>query len=224
MLNQLLTAWRARRVLIVGRADRISLFAQAFLAELGARPARIAPGQDAETLCRALSEGRVSAILVPCLRALAPEDDLLAQLHALLTLLGEAREAGAFLAAIAREHAGRGERLAFIAGGETVVHVRGTGLGGRSQELALAAAKGIDGLEGALVFSVGSDGTDGPTDAAGGMVTGRTCGLLRAAGADIEAALDGNDAYHALEKCGGLIFTGPTGTNVNDLSVVLVEG
>lgn len=136
----------------------------------------------------------------------------------------EAREAGAFLAAIAREHAGRGERLAFIAGGETVVHVRGTGLGGRSQELALAAAKGIDGLEGALVFSVGSDGTDGPTDAAGGMVTGRTCGLLRAAGADIEAALDGNDAYHALEKCGGLIFTGPTGTNVNDLSVVLVEG
>lgn len=94
MLHQLNTAWRARRVLIIGRADRVSLFAQAFLAELGARPARIAPGQDAETLCRALSEGRISAILVPCLRQLAPEDDLLAQLRALLTLLGEAREAG----------------------------------------------------------------------------------------------------------------------------------
>lgn len=136
----------------------------------------------------------------------------------------EAREAGAFLAAVAREHAGRGRRLAFIVGGETVVHVRGSGLGGRNQELALAAAKGIAGLRNVLVLSVGSDGTDGPTDAAGGWVTGETCAALREAGMDADAALDDNDAYHALEKCGGLIVTGPTGTNVNDVSVVLVRG
>lgn len=94
MLNQLHTAWRARRVLLVGRADRICLFMQAFLEELGAKTARIAPGTDAETLCRALSDGRISAIVVPDTRALALQEEPVAHLSALLLLLGEAREAG----------------------------------------------------------------------------------------------------------------------------------
>ena len=134
----------------------------------------------------------------------------------------EAREAGAFLAAIARSQAGRGRR-AFILGGETVVHLTGDGLGGRNQELALSAARGMDGLTGALLFSVGSDGTDGPTDAAGGWVDGNTAAALREKGIDIEQVLARNDAYRALQACGGLITTGPTGTNVNDLTVLLVE-
>ena len=91
----------------------------------------------------------------------------------------EAREAGSFLGSIARTHAGQGKKLAFLAGGETVVHLTGTGLGGRNQELALAAAPMIAGLD-AAVFSVGSDGTDGPTDAAGGYVDGSTAAALRA--------------------------------------------
>ncbi len=134
----------------------------------------------------------------------------------------EAREAGAFLAAIARSQAGRGRR-AFILGGETVVHLTGDGLGGRNQELVLSAARGMDGLTGALLFSVGSDGTDGPTDAAGGWVDGNTAAALREKGIDIEQVLARNDAYRALQACGGLITTGPTGTNVNDLTVLLVE-
>ena len=139
------------------------------------------------------------------------------------SLTCEAREAGSFLAAIAREHADSPEPLAFIAGGETVVHLTGHGLGGRNQELALSAAKGLDGLPGTLLFSVGSDGTDGPTDAAGGIVTGETAALLRAKGVDIDVALADNDAYHALSACNGLIMTGPTGTNVNDLTVLLIQ-
>ena len=69
---------------------------------------------------------------------------------------------------------------------------------------------------------MGSDGTDGPTDAAGGIVTGETASVLRAKGVDIDAVLADNDAYHALDACGGLIITGPTGTNVNDLTVLLI--
>ena len=135
----------------------------------------------------------------------------------------QAREAGAYLASVARENAGNGKKLAFVIGGETVVKVTGTGKGGRNQELALAAAAGIEGLPGVAIFSVGSDGTDGPTDAAGGYVDGQTAGKLRSSGVDIQQALQNNDAYHALEKTGGLIFTGPTGTNVNDVAVVLIE-
>ena len=133
-----------------------------------------------------------------------------------------ARDAGSFLASIARDHAATGRPLAFICGGETVVRVTGGGLGGRNQELALAAAPGIAGLDGVCVFSVGSDGTDGPTDAAGGYVDGGTVERLRAAGWTVDAALSNNDAWHALSACGGLIVTGPTGTNVNDLSVALI--
>lgn len=134
----------------------------------------------------------------------------------------EARDAGRFMASIAKSHAGSGEALAFIAGGETVVHLKGGGLGGRNQELALAAASGVAGLE-AAVFSFGSDGTDGPTDAAGGYVDGESRADMAAAGVDAEQALADNDSYHALEAADGLLITGPTGSNVNDVAVALVR-
>ena len=135
----------------------------------------------------------------------------------------EAREAGCFLAAIARTHAREGA-YAYIAGGETVVQLKGKGRGGRNQELALAAAEGIAGLTNVAVFSVGSDGTDGPTDAAGGYVDGGTVAALAREGKSAAAALAENDAYPALNAVGGLIMTGPTGTNVNDVAVLLIRG
>ncbi len=134
----------------------------------------------------------------------------------------QAREAGSFLASVLRTHADDDRSLAFIAGGETVVKLTGDGLGGRNQEIALAAAEGISGMRGAAVFSVGSDGTDGPTDAAGGYADGDTKKELEDAGLGIDAVLADNDAYHALQKTGGLIITGPTGTNVNDVAVALL--
>ena len=104
-----------------------------------------------------------------------------------------------------------------------MVHLCGKGLGGRNQELALAAAEGLAGIPGAAVFSVGSDGTDGPTDAAGGYVDGESLDALKAKGIRLQDALARNDSYHALDAIGGLIRTGPTGTNVNDFSVVLMD-
>ena len=144
---------------------------------------------------------------------------------ALLTdcLCCEAREAGSFLASVARSHADGGRNLAFIAGGETVVHLTGGGQGGRNQELALAAAECIQGLDNAAVFSFGSDGTDGPTDAAGGFADGDTASVLAAKGLSIFKTLADNNAYNALSACGGLIVTGPTGTNVNDAAVALIR-
>ena len=135
----------------------------------------------------------------------------------------QAKEAGSFLASILKTHAAEGGKLAFLAGGETVVQLTGHGKGGRNQELALAAAEGICGLRGAAVFSVGSDGTDGPTDAAGGYADYETAGELKAQGLEIYQVLQDNDAYHALKKTGGLIVTGPTGTNVNDVAVALLD-
>ena len=134
----------------------------------------------------------------------------------------QAREAGSFLGSILKTYAGMGQKVAFIAGGETVVKLTGKGLGGRNQELALAAAAVIDGIPGTAVFSVGSDGTDGPTDAAGGYVDSHTAGALRAQGISIHQVLQDNDAYHALQTVGGLVITGPTGTNVNDVAVALL--
>ena len=157
-----------------------------------------------------------AAAAVQC-RALGYEPVLLTD-----QLCCEAREAGSFLASVLRTHAGDGRRLAFLAGGETVVHLTGKGLGGRNQELALAAAPGIAGLN-AAVFSVGSDGTDGPTDAAGGYVDGDTNAALQAAGLDVFEVLKQNDAYHALKAVDGLLVTGPTGTNVNDVAVALLR-
>ena len=135
----------------------------------------------------------------------------------------EARDAGSFLGSVARTHAGQGKKLAYIAGGETVVHLTGKGLGGRNQELALAAAPALAG-QNAAVFSVGSDGTDGPTDAAGGYVDGGTAAALEAKGWNVFDTLQNNDAYHALHAVEGLIITGATGTNVNDVAVVLIGG
>lgn len=135
----------------------------------------------------------------------------------------EAREAGSFLASILQTHAGSGKNMAFIAGGETVVHLTGKGRGGRNQELALGAAALIDGLPGMAVFSVGSDGTDGPTDAAGGYTDTDTVAELKAKGIDLFAILKDNDAYNALKAVDGLIMTGPTGTNVNDVAVALLR-
>ncbi len=135
----------------------------------------------------------------------------------------EAREAGSFLGSIAKSWQNIDRSMAFIAGGETVVHLTGKGKGGRNQEIALSAARLIAGLTDTAVFSVGSDGTDGPTDAAGGYADGNTAGVLAAQGVSIDAVLADNDAYHALKSCGGLIITGPTGTNVNDVSVVLIK-
>ena len=134
----------------------------------------------------------------------------------------QAREAGLFLAEIARTHQHPDKPMAFIAGGETVVKIIGNGKGGRNQELALAAAPGISGCN-AAVFSVGSDGTDGPTDAAGGYVDGDTLTTLRAAQIDPVDFLNQNDSYTALQAAKGLLFTGPTGTNVNDVAVVLIR-
>ena len=134
-----------------------------------------------------------------------------------------ARDAGSFLASIAQSHQESTSSLAFIAGGETVVQLTGTGLGGRNQELALAAAQEIAGCKDTAVFSFGSDGTDGPTDAAGGYCDGETRAALAAKGISIPDVLQQNDSYHALQACGGLILTGPTGTNVNDLSVLLIR-
>lgn len=135
----------------------------------------------------------------------------------------EAREAGAFLAAIARTHQNAQRSLAFLAGGETVVHLTGSGRGGRNQELAIAAAPGISGLKDTAVFSVGSDGTDGPTDAAGGFVTDKTQKYLAEKGIRVYDVLRENDAYNALDACEGIIRTGATGTNVNDVAVLLIK-
>ncbi len=135
----------------------------------------------------------------------------------------EARDAGSFLASIAEYHNNSEESLAFIAGGETIVHLKGTGLGGRNQEIALGAAEQLSKLDNVAIFSIGSDGTDGPTDAAGGYADNNTKAVLKEKNVDIFEVLNNNDAYNGLKKCDGLIITGPTGTNVNDLSVLLIK-
>ena len=145
----------------------------------------------------------------------------------------EAAEAGKFLAAIAYDIQDTQVDLckeqlihfqkpcAIIVGGETVVKVNGNGKGGRNQELALSAARGIAGLCDTVIFSLGSDGTDGPTDAAGGMVDGDTVARLGAIGVNIDKILANNDSYNGLKAIDSLIITGPTGTNVNDVAVLL---
>jgi hydroxypyruvate reductase len=141
------------------------------------------------------------------------------------TLEGEASEVGKVLAALARELVRFRRPIAppalLVAAGETTVTVRGSGKGGRNQELALSAALGIEGLSGVAILSLGTDGRDGPTDAAGGMVDGGTTARIRTAGVDPEGALVENDSYHALKAASDLLVTGPTGTNVADLYLVL---
>lgn len=134
----------------------------------------------------------------------------------------EAKEAGSFLASIAKTYYKTDKKLAYIAGGETIVNITGHGKGGRNQEIALSAADGIKDMSNVAVFSIGSDGTDGPTDAAGGYCDGDTANVLKNNGIDIFDVLKNNDAYNALRLTDGLIITGPTGTNVNDVSVLLI--
>jgi glycerate-2-kinase len=141
-------------------------------------------------------------------------------------LEGEARHVGVFLASIAREISMSGNPIAkpacLIVGGETTVTVTGGGLGGRNQEIVLASVRKLNGLNGVVVASVSTDGVDGPTDAAGAIADGRT--LVRAAKAGLtpEDYLTENDSYNFFSKIDDLIFTGPTGTNVNDVSIVIV--
>jgi hydroxypyruvate reductase len=135
---------------------------------------------------------------------------------------GEAREAARVLAGILREVDASGHPLArpacIVAGGETTVTIRGEGRGGRNQELALAAAFSLRGLERVLLASIGTDGSDGPTDAAGAWVDGSTLDRAMAHGLDPAASLAANDSYNFFDALGkGLIRTGPTQTNVNDL-------
>lgn len=139
---------------------------------------------------------------------------------------GEAREVAKVAAAVAREIARYNRPVpkpaCVIMGGETTVTLKGRGLGGRNQEIALAAAIAIEGLPDTLIAALGTDGTDGPTDAAGAVATGDTVRRARAIGLDAQARLADNDAYHFFQPLGDLIITGPTGTNVNDLLFILV--
>lgn len=142
------------------------------------------------------------------------------------SLTGEAREVGGVLAAIAREMRVSGRPLAspacLVAAGETTVTVRGQGRGGRNQELALGAALGLEGIESVLVASAGTDGIDGPTNAAGAWADGETLARAAMRGLDARAALEDNDAYGFFKPLGDLILLGATGTNVMDVQVVLV--
>jgi hydroxypyruvate reductase len=139
---------------------------------------------------------------------------------------GEAREAAKVAAALAKGIRAHGDPLpspaCLVWGGETTVTVRGEGKGGRNQELALAAALALDGWPDVLVMALATDGTDGPTDGAGAVITGETVARAHAMGLDPWAALEANDSYLFFDALGDLIRTGPTGTNVNDLLFVLV--
>ncbi len=141
---------------------------------------------------------------------------------------GEAQGAANLHAAIVKEVLESGNPLAppcaIVSGGEATVVVRGEGMGGPNQEFALAIAVELEGVEGWAALAVDTDGNDGPTDAAGGLVTGETAAAIREGGVDPAEALAENDAYHALEAGDALVSTGSTGTNVNDLRVVLVSG
>jgi glycerate-2-kinase len=141
-------------------------------------------------------------------------------------LCGEAREAGRLFARLARRIRTRGTPVrppaCVIAGGELTVTVRGRGRGGRAQEFALAAAAGIAGLPNVWIAGFATDGTDGPTDAAGAVVDGGTLARARARGLNIARLLRRNDSYRFFRRAGGHIVTGPTGTNVNDLYIVIV--
>ena len=139
---------------------------------------------------------------------------------------GEARQVARVLAAVGKECARSGHPLpppaCFVAGGETTVTITGKGAGGRNQELALAAAIALDGWPRVALATLATDGGDGPTDAAGAFVTGDIVRRARAQGLAARAYLENNDSYHFFQKLGDLVMTGPTGTNVNDLTFILV--
>jgi hydroxypyruvate reductase len=139
---------------------------------------------------------------------------------------GEAREVAKVFAAVAKEilHSDRpvGRPACMVAGGETTVTVRGNGLGGRNQELALSAALEIASLEDVMIIPLATDGTDGPTDAAGAIADGSTLRRAQEAGLSATQYLADNDSYHFFQQLGDLLITGPTNTNVNDLTFTFV--
>ncbi len=143
------------------------------------------------------------------------------------SLEGEARHIGTAFAAIAKEIHAKGHPLpkpcAIIAGGETTVTVTGNGKGGRSQEVSLGAAIKIDKLEGTAFASIGTDGIDGPTDAAGALIDSSTLSRARELGLKPLKSLENNDAYHFFDEISDLVFTGPTGTNVMDLLILICK-
>jgi hydroxypyruvate reductase len=139
-------------------------------------------------------------------------------------LQGEARQAGRALGAIARQVAATGEPIprpaCLVAGGETTVTLQSDGLGGRNQELALGAVRDLAGLPDVALVTLATDGDDGPSDAAGALVTGDTLARAQALGLTPEDHLRRNDSYHFFEPLGDLLKPGPTQTNVNDLSFI----
>jgi glycerate-2-kinase len=144
------------------------------------------------------------------------------------SLTGEAKDAAKWLAREARKRGSaevqkNRKPLCLISGGETTVTVKGNGLGGRNTELALAFALEIEGIDGITLLSAGTDGTDGPTDAAGAFADSDTVKRAKALGIDPVEYLDNNDSYNFFRKTGGLFITGPTGTNVMDLQIVLLD-
>ncbi len=144
------------------------------------------------------------------------------------TVTGDCRGAASIYAAMIREVIESGNPAeapcALVSGGEATVVVRGDGIGGPNQEFCLALAAELEGVEGWAAFAADTDGNDGPTDAAGGIVDGETARKMRGAGVEPSEALANNDSRAALDAGGGLLITGPTGTNVNDLRVALVGG
>ncbi len=135
-----------------------------------------------------------------------------------LGLQGEAREAGLDLARVLRAKSMVKDRpFCLIAGGETTVTIRGDGKGGRNQELALACVDELSGVKDVMMVALATDGDDGPTDAAGAVVTGESARRAESLGMNAASHLARNDAYHFFEALGDLLATGPTGTNVNDL-------
>ena len=137
-------------------------------------------------------------------------------------MTGIAKEEALLFAKKALEYSESDDKVALISGGETVVKLTGSGKGGRNQEFALACAPIIEDKN-IIIFSLGSDGTDGPTDAAGGHVSGRSMELFCKANINVQDYLNNNDSYHALKATNQLIITGPTGTNVNDIAVALIN-
>src|SRR4030042_1066598 len=143
-------------------------------------------------------------------------------------ITGEARNIGKWLAKVALEtsknfRTSHHKPLCLISGGETTVTVKGNGIGGRNMELALAFALEIEGIEGITLLSAGTDGTDGPTDAAGAIVNGETIRKAKFLGIEAEEYLKNNDSYHFFERIECLFVTGPTGTNVMDIQIVVIE-
>jgi glycerate 2-kinase len=176
--------------------------------------------------------GKVHSVVLGNCRtaALAAVESLRSQgLNTLLLtsrLEGEARTVGTVLSSVASEITSSGNPMmrpaAVVVSGETVVTVRGTGKGGRNQELALSAATRLQGIDEAVVASLSTDGVDGPTDAAGAIVDGETVERAKVLGLDVEKSLAENNSFEVFSKLDDLIVTGPTGTNVNDISLIII--